>query len=122
MGDVERVAVVFACVARAFEGRRVMRWTVDGRRGLLGLGLLVLLLLLLLVCVLLLLLAGVSAGAVVGGGVVEQGGDVHGEGGVVGGGREEGGSKVRKWQTSIENAVADHRGNRDRYLATALTS
>lgn len=84
VGDVERVAVVFACVARAFEGRGVMRWTVDGLRGLLVLGLLVLLLLLLLVlvCVLLLLLAGVSAGAVVGGGVVEQGGDVHGVGGV----------------------------------------
>ncbi|KAI0351357.1 hypothetical protein OH77DRAFT_949512 [Trametes cingulata] len=31
-------------------------------------------------------------------------------------------AKVRNWQSSIENAVADHRGNRDRYLATPLTS
>lgn len=31
-------------------------------------------------------------------------------------------AKVRNWQSSIENAVADHRGNRDRYLATPITS
>ena len=37
-------------------------------------------------------------------------------------GKGRGRRKVRNWQTSIENAVADHRGNRDRYLATALTS
>lgn len=31
-------------------------------------------------------------------------------------------AEVRNWQSSIENAVADHRGNRDRYLATPITS
>ena len=33
MSDVERVAVVFACVARPLEGRRVMRWTLCLGRG-----------------------------------------------------------------------------------------
>ncbi|KAI1791909.1 hypothetical protein LXA43DRAFT_1009806 [Ganoderma leucocontextum] len=37
-------------------------------------------------------------------------------------GKGRGRRKVRNWQASIENAVADHRGNRDRYLATTLTS
>ena len=37
-------------------------------------------------------------------------------------GKGRGRRKVRNWQASIENAVADHRGNRDRYLATTITS
>ncbi len=34
-------------------------------------------------------------------------------------GKGRGRRKVRNWQASIENAVADHRGNRDRYLVTS---
>lgn len=114
--DVLREAVaVPAMVARgALEGRGVMRWTLGGGRGL-GWGLLLLLLLTLSVIGLGVGVVAGLPGAVVVVVVAEEVGDVHGGGK----GRGRVGEKLG---VSIENAVADHRGNRDRYLATALTS